>query len=482
MSSLISPHTERNRASIPSELSKGYHISRDLLGMVENSFDGMCVADGEGTILLVNPALEKVTGLKKSEIIGRKAQKIVYDKLISDSAITEAIKTGNRSTVLVESRAKKIFISSAVPIRNREGKIVRIYCNLRDVTELLCLKEKYKMAQKSISKYLFELQEVKKRQTIQYNLVTRNKLMKEIVETAYRIAPVDCTVLLLGESGVGKDLLARIIHEASPRKGKGTFVKVNCGAIPEQLLESELFGYLGGAFTDAKKEGKIGYFDVAHEGTILLDEIGDLPLRLQGKLLSVIQEHKFVRVGGVRTKEVDVRIIAATNKDLSREVKLGNFRNDLYFRLNVIPIRIPPLRDRKDDIPFLLTHYLEKFNEKYKTNKVLVTEVVDLLAQYKWPGNVRELGNLVERLIVALPETTIGIEHIPKEYVRQSLTEPNETEIESTNLKRAMEDCELRLIKSVLEGCKTQEEAAYKLGISLSSLSRRIRKIKTSHL
>jgi transcriptional regulator with PAS, ATPase and Fis domain len=303
--------------------------------------------------------------------------------------------------------------------------------------------------------------------------------MKQVVETAYRLARFDTTVLLLGESGVGKDLVARIIHEASPRMETGTFVKINCGAIPEDLLESELFGYKGGAFTGANKEGKPGYFEVADKGTLFLDEIGDLPIRLQVKLLSVIQDQEVSRIGDVNKKKIDVRIIAATNQDLDAMVKNGRFREDLYYRLNVVPICIPPLRERKEEIPFLLAHYAEKYNKKYNAHHRLSKEATDVLSAYRWPGNVRELANLVEHLIVVTNETALKPEHLPPKYLSgdQERTEENLPVRTARTLREEVEKFEGQLIKRVLSQTSNYEEAAHLLGISLSTLTRRMRSV-----
>jgi transcriptional regulator with PAS, ATPase and Fis domain len=285
-------------------------------------------------------------------------------------------------------------------------------------------------------------------------------------------------VLILGESGVGKDLVARIIHEASSRKETGVFVKINCGAIPAELLESELFGYKGGAFTGASKEGKAGYFEIADRGTLFLDEIGDLPLRLQVKLLAVIQDQEITRVGDVHSKKVDVRIIAATNQDLESMVQKGKFREDLFYRLNVVPVFIPPLRERKEEIPFLFAHFLSEYNKKYKTHMRLSKEAVDILSVYRWPGNVRELANLIEHLIIVANEPVLKPEHLPNKYVSDTEELKNVSNDSPRLLREEIEAFEKALIKKTLARCRTNEEAAHRLGISLSTLTRRLRQVK----
>lgn len=448
--------------------------NHDLLGMIENSYDALAIADGESRLLLLNPAFERVMGIKNSDIIGRRIKDLVKEGISDTAATVKVLETGKAQTVLINTIAGRQVLSTGIPVFDRHGKIAKVYCNLRDITELNHLKEKYEQSQKLVSKYLLELQEARRAQEAPSAFVAHSRQMKQIIETAYRIARIDTTVLILGESGVGKDLVARLVHEASPRMETGTFVKINCGAIPAELLESELFGYESGAFTGAKKDGKAGYFEIADKGTLFLDEIGDLPLRLQVKLLSVIQDQEITRVGGTRPKKVDVRIIAATNRDVEKMVKTGNFREDLYYRLNVVPIYIPSLRERREEIPFLLKHYLNEFNKRYGLNVKLTKDVVERLGAYRWPGNVRELANLVEQLLVLSNEDLVTLEHLPKKFIVSGDTELDEAH-EVRSLDESVRDFELKLVRRALERSKSNEEAAHKLGISLSTLARRIR-------
>ena len=455
--------------------------NRDLMGMIENTHDALCIVDGESRLLLANPAFERVMEANNSETVGRRISDLVKEGMSDTGASLHVIKTGKPQTVVIKMRSGKEVLSSGVPVFDENGRIDRIYCNLRDITELNRLKEECARSQKLISKYLVELNEVKRLRSMRSQFIAHNREMKQIMETAYRIARVDTTVLLLGESGVGKDLIARIMHEASPREEMGTFIKINCGAIPGELLESELFGYEPGAFTGASREGKAGYFEIADKGTLFLDEIGDLPLRLQVKLLGVIQDQEITRVGGVRPKKVDVRIIAATNRDLEEMVKNGRFREDLYYRLSVVPIHIPPLRQRREDIPFLLVHYLDRYNKKYELETKLNKEVVDVLSMYRWPGNVRELANLLEHLLVVTNERWIRLEHLPKKYTDSDGVARREYEDtrEIRSLRDEIDRYEQAIIKKVLAQTATMEEACQKLGISLSTLTRRRRLISS---
>ncbi|HVN96669.1 MAG TPA: sigma 54-interacting transcriptional regulator [Syntrophorhabdaceae bacterium] len=454
--------------------------NRDLMGMIENTHDALCIVDGESRLLMANPAFERVMETSNSEIVGRKIRDLVKEGMSDTGASLHVINTGKPQTVVIKMRSGKEVLSTGVPVFDQNGKIDRIYCNLRDITELNRLKEECAQSQKLISKYLVELNEVKRLRTMRSQFIAHSKEMKQIMETVYRIARVDTTVLLLGESGVGKDLIARILHEASPREEMGTFIKINCGAIPADLLESELFGYEPGAFTGASKEGKAGYFEIADRGTLFLDEIGDLPLRLQVKLLTVIQDQEITRVGGVKPKKVDVRIIAATNRDLEKMVKYGKFREDLYYRLNVVPVLIPPLRQRREDIPFLLVHYLDRYGKKYGLEAKLTKDVVDILCSYRWPGNVRELANLLEHLLVVTNEHLIKPEHLPKKYSALGGTAEDEREnlADIRSLKDEVRKHEQAVIKRILGQASTLEEASQKLGVSISTLTRRLRLIR----
>lgn len=451
-------------------------LNRDLIGMIEHSYDGLAIIDGESKLILLNPSFERVMGLKNEEIIGRKTRELVEEGVSDTAASLKVLETGKAQTVIINTKSGRQVLSTGVPVFDRDGKIVRIYCNLRDITELNVLKQKYEESQKLLSKYLAELHDVKQLHTMRTQFIAHSKHMSQIIETAFRVARVDATVLMLGESGVGKELIARIIHEASPRVETGAFIKINCGAIPGELLESELFGYESGAFTGASKEGKPGYFEIADKGTLFLDEIADMPLKLQVKLLSAIQDHEIIRLGGTKVKKINVRIIAATNKNLEKMVKEGTFREDLFYRLNVVPITIPPLRERKEDIPFLLIHYLEQYNEKYNIKKHLSKEIIERLINYNWPGNVRELANLMERLVVIANDEMLKPEHLPKKY----LTDQEKVFIfdHPGTLREEVDRYELMLIEKVVSQTKTLEEAAHRLGISISTLTRRLRLLR----
>lgn len=316
-----------------------------------------------------------------------------------------------------------------------------------------------------------------------YGIIGSSDRMIEIFDTIKRVAPTTTTILITGETGTGKELIARAIHRNSPRKNN-PFIKINCAAIPENLMESELFGYEKGAFTGAatKKQGR---FELAHKGTLFLDEVGELPKDMQVKLLRVIQEQEFERVGGLHTIKVDVRLITATNRNLFEDVKDGRFREDLYYRLNVIPAHLPPLRERREDIPVLLEFFVEKFNKKLNRSvKVIDEKVTNLLRQYAWPGNIRELENLVERMILMAGGDTITFAELPSELktamdsvssVPSGMPQKHFKEM----MKIHTEDVEKQMIIHVLEECGNNvTRAAKQLGLSRKGLQLKMMRYK----
>jgi two-component system response regulator PilR (NtrC family) len=316
------------------------------------------------------------------------------------------------------------------------------------------------------------------------NFIGKSEPMQKVFSLIRQVADTNSTVLITGESGTGKELVAKAVHFSSPRKA-GPFVTVNCGALPETLLESELFGSMKGAFTGAISN-KQGLFEAANGGSIFLDEISATTLTLQIKLLRVLQEREFMRVGGTAALKIDVHVIAASNRDLKAEIIKGTFREDLYYRLNVIPIHMPPLRERKEDIPLLTDHFLKKFNRKEAERigiKRLDPEVLKVLMNYSWPGNVRELENTIERLVIMTPEETIRLEHVSdtiKNIIPTYDVIPSDIPDEGLNMEELLENAERTLLRKALEksgGVKT--EAAKLLGLTFRSFRHRLQKYET---
>ena len=308
-----------------------------------------------------------------------------------------------------------------------------------------------------------------------YNLTGESPAIHELRETIERVAPTQATVLIVGENGTGKELVARAIHHLSPRSTR-PLVEVNCAAIPEELIESELFGHERGAFTGAS-ERRRGRFDLAHNGTLFLDEIGDMSLKTQAKTLRILEEQRFERVGGTKTIQVDVRIIAATNKDLKQEIAEGWFREDLYYRLNVIPVHVPPLRDRTEDIPLLVEDFLEEFAlESSIDRKQVAEEVIPAMQRYPWPGNVRELKNFIERLVILVPDDLIALHHLPASFTQSSGQATASNALDQPNFKVARMQFEKEyLLKKLEEHRWNVSQTAEAIGIERSHLHRKIR-------
>lgn len=299
--------------------------------------------------------------------------------------------------------------------------------------------------------------------------------MSMVCDAALKFAKVDAPLLITGESGVGKEVVADLIFKNSLRKD-APFLKINCGAIPETLLESELFGYEGGAFTGAKREGLPGLFEMANGGTVLLDEIGELSLTLQVKLLRFVQQQEFYRVGGKKIVQVDVRVIAATNRDLQEMVRQKQFRSDLFYRLNVLKITIPPLRDRVEDIIPLVNFFLDKFNKKYATAKRISGDLYRILESYAWVGNVRELENFVERLVVICEREEITADYLPEEMKKATAESAAERNSEEKTYRQAKEEFEKEFFRRAIEKFKTSRRAAEKLGIDHSTIVKKAAK------
>ena len=353
---------------------------------------------------------------------------------------------------------------------NEQGELVRIVTNVRDVTKLVALQDQLVKTQEQTLKYKTELSHLRLLQLGADDIIYRSPVMERVIALALKVADVDSTVLITGDSGTGKEVIAKLIH----KKGMGLskpFIKINCAAIPEQLLESELFGYVGGAFTGAKKEGKPGMFELAHNGTLFLDEIGDLPMMLQAKILRAIQEKAVMRVGDTKSIKVTVRIISATNQNLPEMVSGGRFRRDLYYRLMVVPIHLPPLRERKEDIPLLIKNFCDCFNERFHYTKRFSSALIDRLVEYSWPGNVRELENLVERMMVTAHTDDISVEQLP-DYVGKLPFLP----ASGSKLKHALAQVEAHLLAETFKECESWPLVAQVLGIDRSTVFRKAAK------
>lgn len=449
--------------------------NKELEDIMESFYDGIGIIDSDGTLLRVNTSYERITGLSKNNNnVGRNVRDLQEEGTVSRAVALMVMKQKKPVTIVQRISTGKEVLITGSPVFDKKGNIYRVVCNIRDLNELNILKE---LDENEQNRDKLELKELRAKQLFHDEFVYKSRAMQQIFELALKVAKVDSNVLISGESGVGKEIIVKIIHKASPRAQK-SFLQINCGAIPETLLESELFGYEGGAFTGARSGGKMGYFELCNGGTLLLDEIGEMPLNLQVKLLRAIQDRQIFRIGGTTPIKFDVRIISATNRDLVEMVKSGQFRADLFYRLNVVPISIPPLRERADDIIPLAIHFLEKFNTKYKTNKRFEPEVLLAFELYNWPGNVREMENVIERLVIVNDDEIIGLHHLPFNNDGGDTSGFNIDLKNPIPLRTASEILERKLIAKALQLFGSTRKAAKILGVSHPTVIRKAQKYK----
>ncbi|GAA0480029.1 sigma 54-interacting transcriptional regulator [Salinibacillus aidingensis] len=447
-------------------------VNRELDAIIENSYDGIYITDKNGVTLKTNSAIERITGIPKEYYIGKNVKDLIKRGILKNS-VTRKVVEEKRTVSLVQNNYEgNETLLTGTPVFNENGEVEKVVTNIRDLSDLNKLQIELRKANQLNTQYKKELERLKNKPDQVKGIVTKSKSMKQIYDSATRIANIDATVLILGETGVGKDVLAHYIYTNSNRSQKGDFIKINCGAIPPDLLESELFGYEGGAFTGASRDGKPGMFELAHKGILFLDEIGELPLSLQVKLLRVLQEGEIQRVGGTKPKKIDVRIFAATNKDLQKMVEDSDFREDLYYRLNVIPLEIPPLRNRREDILPLIQQFLDEVNNKYQLNKEFDYDLQDFFLSYEWPGNIRELFNLIERLAVTSREDIINIDSLPEEYLTTNKLTANVI----VPLKEAVEMAEKKVIALAAEKYTNTYELAKALNTSQPTIVRKLKK------
>jgi len=427
--------------------------------ILESIADGVFTIDREWRITSFNRAAERITGIPREKAIGQKCFDVFHANICQTScALKQTLETGKEIIDLpvdiLNSQGETIPISiSTAVLRNRKGKVIGGVETFRDLSALETLRR-----------------ELLKQYTIG-DIVSKNPQMLKILSLLPSIAESNSTVLIQGPSGSGKELLARAIHSLSPRKN-GPYIAVSCAALPDTLLESELFGYVKGAFTDARRD-KPGRVALAEKGTLFLDEIGDISLALQVKLLRFLQEKEYEPLGAVKPQKADVRIIAATNKNLSQLVEQGLFREDLYYRLNVIKIELPPLKERREDIPLLVEHFLKRFNLKMNKRIISVSpEVMDLFMRYDFPGNIRELENALEHAFVICNTSQIRLTDLPMELVNSPRLQP----VSLATGKDALQAAEWEVIQNVLQKHKgSRKKAAAELGISVVTLWRKLK-------
>ncbi|MCM3719204.1 sigma-54 interaction domain-containing protein [Fictibacillus phosphorivorans] len=439
--------------------------------------DDILVTNIDGIILKVSEVTGKIYGVESESLIGKSVYDLEAQGLFSPILTPMVVKENKKITFVQTTNKGKKLLVTGIPVYNDKGELYRVVSYSHDITELIKYKDFLLNMEEEMDRVKSELEHLRSKQLHDAGIVANSEEMKKVISTALQLSEVDVNALILGESGVGKSLLAKFIHNKSHRKN-GPFIEVNCGAIPESLFEAELFGYEPGAFTGANQKGKRGLIELSNGGTLFLDEIGELSLPHQVKVLKVIQEKQFYRVGGTKPIHVDFRLISATNKDLSKAITEKLFREDLYFRLNVVPVTIPPLRKRTEDIVPLIHLLLQKFGEKYNRERKLDEAVIHHLLHYEWKGNVRELINIMERLVVISPSTLITVEHLP-EHIKEALPSTATHMTESLNLKETLEETEKDILLKARKRYKTTVQMAQALGISQPSI---VRKMKKYHI
>ncbi len=430
--------------------------------VLDSVSDGILSVDEKGVITTVNRVARKILGFDARQVVGTGLDKLE----LADNSLELCLKTGEEITRKVNSittRGRFQYLATCKPIQDSAGRMVGAVEIMKDMQEIEAL-----------------VQAVSEPGQITFSdIVGQSPAMREVIALAQKMADTEAVVSIRGESGTGKELFARAIHSESRRPGP--FVPINCAALPESLLESELFGYVGGAFTGAKRQGKPGLFEIAQSGTVFLDEIADMSLKVQAKILRLIQEKTVRRIGGTAEIPIDARIITATNRNLERMVEEKLFREDLYYRINVLPIHIPPLRRRPDDIKMLADHFLFQLKSRLKKDLgPIAPAAMEKLLAHNWPGNVRELKNVIERAAILTPRGPVNQDAILFSFELAAGNRPDSAiqalELEGRDLRRLLAEYERRILACVLEKAPSIRQAARRLGISHTTLLNKLRR------
>ncbi|CCL25598.1 TPA: sigma-54 interaction domain-containing protein [Clostridioides difficile] len=462
--------------------------------ILEASHDEICVSDDKGIIIYCNKAFEENYGLKKEDILGKNVSFLEDSGYSTKSPIPIVLKTKTKFSLEQDTQTGKKLIITATPIFDENGNLEFTVENCRDITELNNIKNKLEDTKKQVKKYKSEVETLYRTALrIEDTVIMDGIVMKPIINTVNHVSKTDVSVLLLGESGTGKSSLARYIHHNSNRSN-GPFITINCATISPQLLESELFGYTSGAFTGASTKGKVGLVELANGGTLFLDEIGDIPQNLQAKFLQLIQDRTFTPVGSLKNKKVDIRIISATNVDLVSKVKEKKFREDLYYRLNVIEIKLPPLRERRDNLVEIIKYYFNRYSSDFNLNKTISKEAMDAIANYRFPGNIRELQNIIQKILLTCTDNHITIDDLPniltknihitnngnKTHISQInkviISDSKSTNYKNKNFDTLIKEYEKNIILDAYEKFGSSYKVAKHLEISQSKANRLIRK------
>lgn len=449
-------------------------LAKNFDRIMDAIHDDLLIADGNGEVIRVSPDFEEVYGISRVKAIGKTVYELEKEGYFRPSVVARVIRDKQRVTMRQKTNRNRDIVVTASPIFDDQGQLQFIVSFSRDITEMIDLQKQYSRLENEIEKYKAELNEFRKGSIIADGVIGKSPQLENIMQIINRVSDFDANILLSGPSGVGKTMFAKIIHQSSRRKN-GPFIDINCAAIPENLLESELFGYEKGSFTGAGSNGKIGLVELANDGTLLLDEISEMPLRLQAKLLKTIQDKVITRVGGTREININFRLIAASNRDLESYADEGRFRKDLFYRLNVVNINIPPLKDRKEDVLPLCNYFLDNINRKYDMKKNLHPYAMETLMNYSWPGNVRELANVIERASVTSAGDMIRKEELALELSGNG-SDDSFLKGEYGSLEQAMTEYEGKIIRDAYEKFGSSVEVGKALGISQPTAYRKISK------
>jgi PAS domain S-box-containing protein len=464
------------RDDVLRRMRAGEALAMEQEAIINSMSDGLWVCDGQANVLRINPASARLNSIEPALVVGRNMKALVEERVFDRSVTLEVIRTGKSVNMLQSRRGRKLVVTGT-PVRDDAGELIRVVVNERDVTEIESLQRDLEEQEALRDRFRDEMLELQIEKAESRRVIARSPAMQRALRQAIKVSGADSTVLVLGESGVGKGLFADLIHKHSARAEK-PLVKVNCGAIPDSLVEAELFGYEKGAFTGAQAKGKAGYFELAEGGTLFLDEIAELPLSSQVKLLRFLEDHRITRVGGTASRELDVRILAATHRDLQEMVDRGLFRLDLFYRLNVIPLPIPPLRERAECILPVLRHYIDLYGTRLGTRRRLSRAATDALLSYRWPGNVRELMNLCERLVVMSDTEVIDVGDLPPNITAadgEATVTPTAFDDETT-LEEAIERTERVVLLRARQRHGNQTDMARALGVNQSTIARKLKR------
>lgn len=451
-------------------------LTRELDAIIDSSSDGLWICDAEACVIRINPASERINNIKASEVVGKNMRELLEQGFIDRSAALEAL-TSRAVVSQLQNREGRKLISTGTPVFDANGEVIRVVVSERDITEIDNLQRELEEQEAIRDQFRSHMLEMRQADLVSRRVIARSPSMLKALKQALKVSAVNSSVLILGESGVGKGVIADLIQKNSSRADK-PLIEINCGAIPESLIESELFGYEKGAFTGAQTGGKPGYLELADGGILFLDEIAELPQAAQVKLLRFLENGRVVRLGGTKTRELDVRIIAATHRDLDEMVKQGSFRLDLYYRLNVIPIHVPALRERRDCVLPLIRHYMDFFGARDSIRKRLTRAASDALIAYQYPGNVRQLMNICERLVVMTETDLIDLKDLPAEIAAGSAQAPGPADAwpEEISLQETLDSVERSILQRALAKHGNQVRMAEALGVNQSTIARKLKK------